>query len=421
MKQQTLALHAGYEKDVQGTMVVPLYQTTAYEFRDTEHAANLFALKELGNIYTRLNNPTTDVFEKRFAAMEGGEAALATASGMAAIFYAIANAAEAGDNIVCATQLYGGTLTQAAHTLKRFGIEARFFDVHAPEQIESLVDEKTKVIFFETLTNPSIDVADIEAITAIANRHGILTVVDNTVATPVICRPLEHGVDVVVHSASKYTTGQGLAIGGIMVERKGLVEKIKNNPRYPQFNEPDASYHGLVYTEVPLPIYTLRARLALLRDLGAVVSPFNSWLFIQGLETLPIRMPVHSKNALRVAEFLEGHPKVRKVNYPGLPSDPNHAMAMKYFKDGMCSGLLSFEVEDFETAKRVVDRTTLFSLVVNIGDSKSIITHPASTTHQQLSPEEMEACGVHPGLIRLSIGLESADDLIADLKQALEG
>ncbi len=420
MKQQTMALHAGYEKDTQGTMAVPIYQTTAYEFRDTEHAAKLFELKELGNIYTRLNNPTTDVFEKRFAAMEGGEAALATASGMAAIFYAIVNAAEAGDNIVCASQLYGGTLTQAAHTLKRFGIEARFFDVHKPEQIEKLVDEKTKVIFFETLTNPSIDVADIEAITAVADRHGILSVVDNTVATPVICQPLSHGVDVVVHSASKYTTGQGLAIGGIVVERKNLIEKLRGNPRYPQFNEPDASYHGLVYTKTALPPFTLRARLSLLRDLGAVVSPFNSWLFIQGLETLPIRMPVHSKNALKVAEFLHDHPKVVKVNYPGLPDDPNYETAMKYFKEGMCSGLLSFEVEDFETAKRVVDRTELFSLVVNIGDSKSIITHPASTTHQQLSQKEMEACGVKPGLIRLSIGLEDAEDLIADLDNALK-
>ena len=421
MKQQTKALHAGYEKDSQGTMAVPIYQTTAYEFRDVEHAANLFALKELGNIYTRLNNPTTDVFEKRFAALENGEAALATSSGMAAIFYAIANAAEAGDNIVCASQLYGGTLTQAAHTLRRFGIEARFFDVHAPEQIEPLVDERTKVIFFETLTNPSIDVADIDAIVAIADKYNILTVVDNTVATPVLCQPLEHGVDVVVHSTSKYTTGQGLAIGGILVERRGLVEKLRDNPRYAQFNEPDASYHGLVYVDVPLPPYTLRARLSLLRDLGAVVAPFNSWLFIQGMETLPIRMPVHSRNALMVAEFLVQHPKVLKVNYPGLPSDPNHAMAMKYFKDGMCSGLLSFEVEDFDTAKRVVDRTEIFSLVVNIGDSKSIITHPASTTHQQLSAEEMEACGVNPGLIRLSIGLEDPEDLIADLEQALAG
>ncbi|WP_457597413.1 O-acetylhomoserine aminocarboxypropyltransferase/cysteine synthase family protein [Hydrogenimonas sp.] len=421
MKQQTQALHAGYEKDRQGTMAVPIYQTTAYEFRDVQHAANLFALEELGNIYTRLNNPTTDVFEKRFAAMEGGEAALATASGMAAIFYAIANAAEAGDNIVCASQLYGGTLTQAAHTLRRFGIEARFFNVHDPDAIEKLVDEKTKAIFFETLTNPSIDVADIEAITAIADRHGILTVVDNTVATPILCQPLSYGVDVVVHSASKYTTGQGLAIGGIVVERKGLAEKLASNPRYPQFNEPDASYHGLVYLQTGLPPFTLRARLSLLRDLGAVVSPFNSWLFIQGLETLPIRMPIHSKNALAVAEFLQSHPKVERVNYPGLPDDPNHALAMKYFKDGMCSGLLSFEVADFETAKKIVDSVEIFSLVVNIGDSKSIITHPASTTHQQLSPEELEACGVKPGLIRLSIGLEDPADLIDDLKRALEG
>ncbi len=421
MKQQTLALHAGYEKDSQGTMAVPIYQTTAYEFRDVEHAANLFALKELGNIYTRLNNPTTDVLEKRFATLEAGEAALATASGMAAIFYAIANAAEAGDNIVCASQLYGGTLTQAAHTFRRFGIEARFFDVHDPEQIKTLVDERTKVIFFETLTNPSIDVADIEAIVSIADEYGILTIVDNTVATPILCQPLKHGVDVVVHSASKYTTGQGLAIGGIMVERKMVADKLKDNPRYPQFNEPDESYHGLVYLDTPLPPYTLRARLTLLRDIGAVVAPFNSWLFIQGLETLPIRMPVHSKNAMMVAEFLVSHPKVLKVNYPGLVSDPNHELAMKYFKDGMCSGLLSFEVEDFETAKAIVDRTKIFSLVVNIGDSKSIITHPASTTHQQLSEAEMLACGVKPGLIRLSIGLEDPEDLIADLKQALEG
>lgn len=420
MKFQTDAIHAGYSKDSQSTMAVPIYQTTAYEFRDVEHAANLFALKELGNIYTRLNNPTTDVFEKRFAALEGGAAGLATSSGMAAIFYAIANAAEAGDNIVCAKQLYGGTLTQTAHTLKRFGIEARFFNVHNPDEIEALVDAKTKAIFFETLTNPSIDVADIDAITAIAKKHGILTIVDNTVATPVLCRPLEHGVDVVVHSASKYTTGQGLAIGGILVERNGLIDLIKSNPRYPQFNEADESYHGLVYVDVPLPLFTLRARLSLLRDLGAVVSPFNSWLFIQGIETLALRMKEHSRNALAVAQFLESHPKVQKVNYPGLESNANYANASRYFDGGMASGLLSFEVESFEEAKKIVDATNLFSLVVNIGDSKSIITHPASTTHQQLSPEELTACGVPSGLIRLSIGLEASDDLIEDLKRALD-
>ena len=420
MDLQTKALHAGYEKDSQGTMAVPIYQTTAYEFKDVEHAANLFALKELGNIYTRLNNPTTDVFEKRFAELEGGAAAIATSSGMSAIFFAIINAAEAGDNIVCASQLYGGSLTLNAHTLKRFGIEARFFNVHKPEEMESLIDDKTKVIFFESLTNPSIDVADIDAITTIANKHGILTVVDNTVATPVLCRPFEHGADITVHSASKYTTGQGLAIGGIMVERNNLVEKLKANPRYAHFNEPDASYHGLVYVDVPLPPYSLRARLSLLRDLGAVSSPFNSWLFIQGMEHLALRMREHSANALALAEFLESHPKVLKVNYPGLKSNANYENAQKYFENGACSGLLSFEVASLEEATKIVNATNLYSLVVNIGDSKSIITHPASTTHQQLNEEELQACGVPSGLIRISAGLESAKDLIADMKQALE-
>lgn len=420
MEFQTEALHAGYEKDTQGTMAVPIYMTTAYEFRDVEHAANLFALKELGNIYTRLNNPTTDVFEKRFATLEGGEAAIATSSGMSAIFYAIANAAEAGDNIVCASQLYGGSLTLSSHTLKRFGIEARFFDVHKPEEIEALIDAKTKVIFFESLTNPSIDVADIAAISAIANKHDILSVVDNTVATPALCRPFAHGVDIVVHSASKYTTGQGLAIGGILVERKGLVDKLKGNDRYAHFNEPDASYHGLVYTDVPLPPFTLRARLSLLRDLGAVVSPFNSWLFIQGMETLALRMKEHSANALAIAEYLEEHPKVSRVNYPGLPSNANYDNAQLYFDEGRASGLLSFELNSADEATKVVDATKLYSLVVNIGDSKSIITHPASTTHQQLSAEELDACGVPAGLIRISAGLESVGDLIEDLRQALE-
>jgi len=420
MDLQTIALHAGYTKDSQGTMVVPIYQTTAYEFRDAQHAADLFSLKELGNIYTRLNNPTTDVFEKRFAMLEGGEAALATSSGMSAIFFAIANAAEAGDNIVCAKQLYGGSLTLNTHTLKRFGIETRYFDVHDMSSLEALIDEKTKVIFFESLTNPSIDVADIEAITKIANKYGILTVVDNTVATPILCRPFEHGADITVHSASKYTTGQGLAIGGILVERKGLVEKLRANPRYEHFNKPDASYHGLVYVDTNLPPYTLRARLSLARDLGAVLSPFNSWLFIQGIETLSLRMREHSKNALELAEFLEAHPKVKKVNYPGLKSNANYKNAQKYFDSSACSGLLSFEVGSLAEATKIVNATKLYSLVVNIGDSKSIITHPASTTHQQLSEQELKACGVPAGLIRISCGLESAADLIADMKQALE-
>ncbi|MCK9472888.1 O-acetylhomoserine aminocarboxypropyltransferase/cysteine synthase family protein [Sulfurimonas sp.] len=420
MDIQTKALHVGYEKGSEGAMAVPIYQTTAYEFKDAQHASNLFSLKELGYIYTRLNNPTTDIFEKRFASLEGGAAAIATSSGMSAIFFAIANAAEAGDNIVCAKQLYGGSLTLNTHTLKRFGIEARYFDVHDTAALEKLIDEKTKIIFFESLTNPSIDVADIEAITAIANKHGILSVVDNTVATPILCRPFEHGADITVHSASKYTTGQGLAIGGIMVEREELVEKLRSNPRYEHFNKPDASYHGLVYVDANLPPYSLRARLSLCRDLGAVLSPFNSWLFIQGMETLSLRMREHSKNALALAEFLESHPKVKKVNYPGLKSNSNYANAQKYFQDGACSGLLSFEVASFEEAAKILNATKLYSIVVNIGDSKSIITHPASTTHQQLNEQELAACGVPSGLIRISCGLESAADLIADMKQALE-
>ena len=419
MKDQTLAIHAGYEKDAQGTMAVPIYQSTAYEFRDAEHAADLFALKELGNIYTRLMNPTTDVFEKRFAALEGGAAALGTASGMAAIFYAIANVAEAGDNIIVAKQVYGGTTTLTGHTIKRFGIETRYFDVNNPSELEALIDEKSKLIFFESITNPSIDVPDFEAIVAIADKHGVLTCVDNTVATPILCKPFVLGCDIIVHSASKYTTGQGLAIGGVIVERENLVEKIKDNPRYDHFNEPDASYHGLIYSDLPLPLFTLRARLALLRDLGAAPSPFNSWLYIQGLETLPLRMRQHSSSALAIAEFLENHPKVKKVNYPGLPGDKNYGLAQKYLRGGY-SGLLSFEVEDLETAKKIASSTEIFKLVVNIGDSKSIITHPASTTHQQLSTQELLDAGVPEGLVRLSVGLEDAGDLIADLKQALE-
>jgi len=286
--------------------------------------------------------------------------------------------------------------------------------------LEGMIDERTKLILFESITNPSIDVVDIEAIVAVAERNGVLTCTDNTVATPVICRPLDHGVDIVVHSASKYTTGQGLAIGGILVERENLVEKLKGNQRYYHFNEPDASYHGLVYTDLPLPPFTLRVRLALLRDLGAAPSPFNSWLYIQGLETLPLRMKQHSASALAIAEFLESHPRVKKVNYPGLQSDPNHSYAQKYFKNGMASGLLSFEVEGREAAQKIADSTKIFKIVVNIGDSKSIITHPASTTHQQLSREELEAAGVPEGLIRLSVGLEDREDLIADLRQALD-
>jgi O-acetylhomoserine (thiol)-lyase len=419
VKKETIALHFGYDKDEQKSMAVPIYQTTAYEYDSTEHAAALFALKDIGNIYTRIGNPTTDIFEKRFAALEGAVGALATASGMSAIFYSLVNLAQSGDNIIVSSKLYGGTITLVTHTLKRFGIEARFFDVHDPLSIKTLIDEKSKAILFESISNPSIDVADIEEIAKIADENGIISIVDNTVATAILCNPIEFGCDIIVHSTSKYTTGQGLAIGGIIAESKKSKNKLKNNPRYPHFNEPDESYHGLVYAEADTAPFLLRARLSLLRDIGAVGSPFNSWLFIQGLETLALRMQKHSSNALEIAKFLDSCKKVKHVNYPGLENDKNYKLAKKYLKGGY-SGLLSFEVNSFEEAKKIVDKTKLFSLVTNIGDSKSIITHPASTTHQQLSSSELKAAGVPEGLVRLSIGLENSEDLIDDLKQAFD-
>jgi len=418
MHQQTLALHAGYEKDSQGTMAVPIYMSTAYEFRDSEHAANLFALKELGNIYTRLMNPTSAVFEKRFAQLEGGVAAIATASGMSAIFSTIVNLCEAGDNILVANAVYGGTSTLTDHTIKRFGIETRKFNVTNPDNLEELIDEKTKLILFESVSNPNLEVADFETIVSVSNKHNIITVVDNTVATPILCNPIKLGCDIVVHSTSKYTTGQGLALGGIIVDSQTSGQKIKGNSRYNHFNEPDASYHGLVYSDLPFPPFIMRILLCVLRDLGAAPSPFNSWLFIQGLETLTLRMKEHSSNALKVAQFLESHAGIKKVNYPGLESDTNYQRANKYLQGG-ASGLLSFEVKDLETAKNIVDNIEIFSVVVNIGDSKSIITHPASTTHQQLSAQELTQAGISEGLIRLSIGLENADDLIEALKKVL--
>ena len=418
MQKETIALHYGYEKDSQGTMAVPIYMSTAYEFRDSEHAANLFALKELGNIYTRLMNPTSAVFEKRFAELESGVAAIATASGMSAIFSCIVNLCEAGDNILMANAVYGGTSTLTDHTIKRFGIETRKFDVTDPSNLEEIIDEKTKLILFESLSNPNLQVADFDTIVKVANKYNIITVVDNTVSTPMLCNPIQLGCDIVVHSTSKYTTGQGLALGGIIVDSEQSGQKIKGNSRYSHFNEPDASYHGLVYSELPFPPFIMRILLSVLRDLGATPSPFNSWLMIQGLETLSLRMKQHSSSALKVAQFLESHPKVKKVNYSGLESDTNHKRALKYLSGGF-SGLLSFEVDSLEIAKNIVDNIKIFSCVVNIGDSKSIITHPASTTHQQLSAKELEESGIGAGLIRLSIGLEDTDDLIDELKKVL--
>ena len=421
MQKETIAIHAGYnKKQGNGEMAVPISQTTAYAFRDSEHAANLFALKELGPIYTRLTNPTTDVLEQRFAALEGGAAAICVSSGQAAIFYAIANVAEAGDNIIISDKLYGGAVTLLTHTIKRFGISAKVFKSDDASNLEELIDDKTKAIFFESLSNPQIAITDVEKVVEIAKKHGVLTICDNTVASAALFNPIAWGVDVVVHSTSKYTNGQGTAIGGIIVERDGLAEFFKANAkRYYHFVEPDASYHGLVYVNIPLPNFCLRIRLNLLRDIGATQSPHNSWLLIQTLETLGLRVDKHSDNALVVAKFLESHPKVKSVNYPGLESNKYYAKAQKYFKDGKASGLISFDVESFEEAKKEIDSVKLFSVVVNIGDSKSLITHPASTTHSQMSPEELVKAGVNPVTVRLSIGLENTADLIEDLNQAL--
>jgi O-acetylhomoserine (thiol)-lyase len=421
MNKETQALHYGYTKDTQGTMAVPIYQTTAYEFEDANLAAELFALKKLGNIYTRLSNPTTDVFESRVTVLEGGASGVATASGQSAIFYAITNLAKSGDNIIISNKLYGGSVTLTTHTLKRFGINTKIFDIDNPRELDKLIDDNTKAIFFESLSNPQVSIAPVDEITKIAQKHGIITICDNTVATPILFNPISHGVDIVVHSASKYITGQGLAIGGIIVDRDGLNEFFKSSSRYSCFNTPDESYHGLVYSDLPFPAFNMRVRLSLLRDIGAVLSPHSSWLFIQGIETLSLRMQKHSQNALEVAKFLESHHKVKMVNYPALSSNSQYAKAQKYFKDGYASGLLSFIVGSYDEALSIMDKTKLFSIVVNIGDSKSIITHPASTTHQQLSKEELLASGVDEGLIRLSIGLENVEDLINDLQNALNG
>jgi len=422
MQNQTAAIHAGYDNSQgHGTMSVPITQTTAYAFRDSEHAANLFALKELGPIYTRLTNPTTDVLEQRYAALENGAGAICVASGQSAIFYAVANVAVAGDNILISDKLYGGAVTLLTHTIKRFGITAKVFKSEDASDLEEQIDANTKAIFFESLSNPQIAIADVEKIAEIAKRNGVLTICDNTVATAALFNPIKWGVDVVVHSTSKYTNGQGTAIGGVIVERDGMAEFFKENAdRYPDFTQPDPSYHGLVYSDVPLPNFTLRVRLALLRDIGAAQAPFNSWLLINGIETLSLRVAQHSRNALDVAKYLESNPKVSNVCYPGLESNKDYGKAQKYFKDGQASGLISFEAASYEEAKKIIDSAKLFSVVVNIGDSKSLIVHPASTTHSQMNEEELISAGIKSTVVRLSVGLEDTVDLIDDLKQAID-
>jgi len=415
----TIAIHGGHSGDPSTkARAVPIYQTTSYLFDSTDHAGKLFALEEFGNIYTRINNPTTDVLEQRLAALEGGAAALAVASGQAAVVYAILNLAKVGDHIVSSTSLYGGTYNVFAHTLKRFGIETSLVDFNDPFAVEAAIKPNTKAIFAETIGNPKIDVLDIETYADLAHRHVLPLIVDNTLATPYLLRPIDFGADIVVHSATKFIGGHGTAIGGVIVD--GGKFDWAASGRFPEFTEPDPSYHGLQYWQAFGNIaYILKARVQLLRDIGAAISPFNAWLLLQGLETLGIRIERHSRNALAVAEFLAAHPRVESVSYPGLKSDPAHERAQQYLPKG-ASAILTFRVKgDATDAKRVIDRLKLFSLLANVGDAKSLVIHPASTTHQQLSPSEQRASGVEESTIRLSVGIEDSRDIIADLEQAL--
>jgi len=419
LQLETLAVHAGQQIDpTTMSRAVPIYQTTSYGFRDADHAANLFALAEMGNIYTRIMNPTTDVFEKRVAALEGGAAALATASGQAAITYAILNIAGAGDEIVSASSLYGGTYNLFAITLPKIGITVKFVNPDDPENFRRAITDKTKALYCETIGNPRGDVIDIEAVARIAHENGIPLIVDNTLPSPYLCRPIEHGADIVVHSATKFIGGHGTSIGGVIVD--GGTFDWKASGKFPGLTEPDPSYHGVVYTDAVGPIaYIIKARVQLLRDMGASLSPFNAFLLLQGLETLHLRMERHSANALAVAKFLESHEAVEWVNYPGLESHPSYQLARKYLPNGQ-GAILTFGIKGgVEAGRKVINNVKLFSHLANVGDSKSLIIHPASTTHSQLEGEELLSTGVTPGMIRLSVGTEHIDDIIADLDQAI--
>ncbi|EJD2898883.1 O-acetylhomoserine aminocarboxypropyltransferase/cysteine synthase [Campylobacter coli] len=418
--KETLALHGAYNFDTQRSISVPIYQNTAYNFENLDQAAARFNLQELGNIYSRIGNPTSDVLGQRLANVEGGAFGIPVSSGMAACFYALINLASSGDNVAYSNKIYGGTQTLISHTLKNFGIEAREFDIDDLDSLEKVIDQNTKAIFFESLSNPQIAIADIEKITQIAKKHKIATICDNTVATPFLLQPFKHGVDIIVHSLSKYVSGQGSALGGALIERKDLNDLLKNNDRYKAFNTPDPSYHGLNLNTLDLPIFSIRIIITWLRDLGASLAPQNAWLLLQGLETLAVRIEKHSQNAEKVANFLNSHPDIKGVNYPTLASNTYHNLFKKYFDKNFASGLLSFEARDYEHARRICDKTQLFLLAANLGDSKSLIIHPASTTHSQLSEEELQKAGIKKTTVRLSIGLENSDDLIADLKQAIE-
>ncbi len=416
----TQALHAGYAPDpTTKARAVPIYQTTSFAFNDSDHAANLFALKEFGNIYTRIMNPTSSVLEQRIAALEGGIGALAVASGMAAIAYAIQTIAESGDNIVSSATLYGGTYNLFAHTFPQLGITTRFADAKKPESFEALIDERTKAIFCETIGNPLGNVTDFKALADIAHRHGVPLIVDNTVPTPYLCRPFEHGADIVVHSLTKYLGGHGNSIGGAIVD-SGKFPWAQHKARFRRLNEPDVSYHGVVYTEaLGAAAYIGRARVVPLRNMGAALSPFNAFLILQGIETVALRMDRICDNTLAVAQHLKQHPKVKWVNYAGLPDHPDHDLVQQYM-GGRASGILTFGVEGgLEGGTRFQDALKLVTRLVNIGDAKSLACHPASTTHRQLSPEELAKAGVTVDTVRLSIGIEHIDDLRADIDQAL--
>ena len=417
---ETLSVHAGYTPDPTTRAVVPpIFQTVAYAFDSAQHGADLFDLKVPGNIYTRIMNPTQAVLEARLAALEGGVGALALASGQAAITYAIQTIAEAGDNIVSSTALYGGTYNLLAHTLPQYGIETRFADSARPESFEALIDARTKALYAESLGNPRGNVTDIEALARIAHRHGVPLIVDNTVPSPYLCRPFEHGADIVVHSLTKYLGGHGTSVGGAIVD-SGHFPWAEHKARFRRLNEPDVSYHGVVYTEaLGAAAYIGRARVVPLRNMGAAISPFNAFLILQGIETLALRMDRICDNTLAVAQHLRGHPKVEWVNYAGLGDHPDHALVRRLM-GGRASGLLTFGVEGGRAAgERFLDALKLFTRLVNIGDVRSLATHPASTTHRQLSPQELAAAGVTEETVRLCVGIEHIDDLRADLDQAL--
>ena len=418
-KIATLAIHGGQEKDpTTKARAVPIYQTTSYVFDDADHAARLFALQEFGNIYSRIMNPTTDVFEKRLAALEGGAAGLALASGQAAETLAIITLASAGDEIVSTTSLYGGTYNLFHYTLPKWGIKVRFVDAEDFDGLQKAINKQTKAVYTETVGNPKLDISDIEKLAAIAHKNGLPLVVDNTTPSPILCRPIEWGADIIVNSATKFIGGHGTSIGGVMVDAGKFDWKASG--RFPGFSEPDPSYHGVSYTEAFGPLaFIIKARVQGLRDTGGCISPFNSFLFLQGVETLHLRMQRHSENALAVAHYLGSHPAVEWVNYPGLKSSRYHALAKKYLPSG-AGALVTFGIKGgYEAGKKLINAVELFSLLANIGDAKSLIIHPASTTHQQLSETEQRSTGTTPELIRLSVGIEDVADIIADLDQAL--